>query len=55
MARPIPDGEQPRTVRIQAMITEAEAEALKEWRRQHPDMPTISDAVRMLIKRALGK
>ncbi|MHC2585395.1 metal-responsive CopG/Arc/MetJ family transcriptional regulator [Bradyrhizobium diazoefficiens] len=38
--------------RIPVMMSSEEVDAIDEWRRQHPDLPSRSEAIRRLV--ALG-
>jgi hypothetical protein len=38
--------------RIPVMMSEDEVDAIDEWRRRHPDLPSRSEAIRRLV--ALG-
>jgi hypothetical protein len=43
-----------RAVAYQFLISEALDEAVVEWRRRQPDLPTKAEAVRRLLEQALG-
>jgi hypothetical protein len=39
--------------RIPVMMSAEEVEAIDEWRRKHPDLPSRSEAIRRLIELGL--
>jgi hypothetical protein len=43
-----------RKVAYQFLITEELDEAIVDWRRRQPDLPTKTEAVRRLLEQALG-
>lgn len=48
---PMPDG--PKTERVTTMMASSEVKAVDDWRRQHPDLPSRSEAIRRLIELGL--
>jgi len=40
--------------RIHLMMAQSELEAIDEWRRQQPDLPSRAEAMRRLIERGLS-
>jgi hypothetical protein len=39
--------------RIPVMMSSEEVEAIDEWRRKHPDLPSRSEAIRRLVELGL--
>jgi metal-responsive CopG/Arc/MetJ family transcriptional regulator len=39
--------------RIPVMMSAEEVEAIDEWRRKHPDLPSRSEAIRQLVQLGL--
>lgn len=42
-----------KTVRIGMFMAPSEVEAIDEWRRRQPDLPSRSEAIRRLVKIAI--
>lgn len=42
------------TERLQFMAPVTLSRRIQEWRRKHPDLPSMSEAMRMLIEQALA-
>lgn len=42
-------------VAVQLRLTEAQAVAIDDWRRQEPDLPSRSEAIRRLVEFAILK
>lgn len=43
------------TERVQIVATKAWVDRIEEWRRQQPRIPSKSEAIRILVDRALGE
>ena len=43
-----------KTERLELRVPAAFVAAIDEWRRQQPDIPTRSEAIRRLVEKALG-
>lgn len=54
--KPVPPKleEESATERVQIVATERWTKRVDDWRRRHPDMPSRSAAIRMLVEQALN-
>lgn len=41
-------------VRLQLVVSPSDVQAIDEWRRQQPDLPSRSEAIRRMIHAAVG-